>query len=147
MSIRKYLFTLLLMLAPALAFGKIGWNDEAVKWHGFEEGVAIAKRDNKPVLLVVYADWCGVCKRYSVMFQDERIVKSAKRVVLIRLNQDTDQRYLKQFSLDGAYVPRTYILNKDLAIQPSPYKTKKYGFFLAPENTDLLVNILDTMQP
>lgn len=147
MAMLKQALITICMLLPSLASAQISWNDKAVKWYGFQEGVEIAQRENKPVLLVVYADWCGVCKDYSRMFFDPKVVDSARRVVLIRLNQDTDTKVFAKYGLEGKYVPRTYILNKNLVIQPSPYKSKNYGFFLSPDSNDLLVNILTTMKP
>ncbi|MEX2115508.1 MAG: DUF255 domain-containing protein [Bacteroidota bacterium] len=37
--------------------------DSAISWYSFEEAVTIAKRDNKKILLDVYTDWCGWCKK------------------------------------------------------------------------------------
>ncbi|MEI7978745.1 MAG: DUF255 domain-containing protein [Bacteroidota bacterium] len=37
-------------------------NDE-VKWMNFNEGYALAKKKNKIILVDVYTEWCGWCKR------------------------------------------------------------------------------------
>ncbi len=34
-----------------------------VKWHSFDEGVALARRENKKILVDVYTDWCVWCKK------------------------------------------------------------------------------------
>ncbi len=34
-----------------------------LKWMGFNDGYALAKKKNKYVLVDVYTDWCGWCKR------------------------------------------------------------------------------------
>jgi len=36
---------------------------EKVKWVGFEEAVELNKKDPKPILVDLYTDWCGWCKR------------------------------------------------------------------------------------
>jgi thiol:disulfide interchange protein len=136
-----------LLILPSMAFAGIDWNDKQVKWHSYDAGVAAAQRENKPILLVVYADWCGVCKKYSTMFTDPAVIKGSKKVVLIRLNQDTDGKYLAKYSLDGKYVPRTFIMNKNQVIQPSPYKSDNYAFFLPPESNAFLVELFDQMKP
>jgi thioredoxin-related protein len=34
-----------------------------VKWHSFEEGVALARQENKKIMVDVYTDWCTWCKK------------------------------------------------------------------------------------
>ncbi len=36
---------------------------EEVKWMGFNEGYKLAKKSGKIMLIDVYTDWCGWCKR------------------------------------------------------------------------------------
>lgn len=34
-----------------------------IKWHSFDEGVALARQENKKILIDVYTDWCVWCKK------------------------------------------------------------------------------------
>lgn len=36
---------------------------QKVNWISFEEAVELTKKNPKPMLISVYADWCGWCKR------------------------------------------------------------------------------------
>ncbi|MDP2884927.1 MAG: DUF255 domain-containing protein [Ignavibacteria bacterium] len=36
---------------------------KAITWHRFDEGVALARQENKKILIDVYTDWCGWCKK------------------------------------------------------------------------------------
>jgi thioredoxin-related protein len=36
---------------------------EAVKWHSFDEGVSLARQENKKILIDIYTDWCVWCKK------------------------------------------------------------------------------------
>jgi thioredoxin-related protein len=36
---------------------------KAITWHRFDEGVALARQENKKILVDVYTDWCGWCKK------------------------------------------------------------------------------------
>lgn len=38
-------------------------HEEGIKWLGFNEGYEIAKKKNKIMIIDVYTDWCGWCKR------------------------------------------------------------------------------------
>jgi uncharacterized protein YyaL (SSP411 family) len=37
--------------------------NEEVKWMNFNDGYALAKKKNKIILVDVYTEWCGWCKR------------------------------------------------------------------------------------
>ena len=46
---------LILLLASSLfSAGK--------EWYSFNEGIALAKKENKHIVLDFYTDWCGWCK-------------------------------------------------------------------------------------
>ena len=138
----RLIFGLLMFLFSSNSIAEIDWNKSNVKWHGYVDGLLEMRRENKNALLIVYAEWCGVCKDYSRMFHDPKIVTLAKNVVLIRLDQDKDSQYTKKFELDGGYVPRTFILSSDGTVRQSPYKSKKYDFYLPPGNNKYLADLL-----
>ena len=35
----------------------IDWNENAIKWQGYYVGLENARRNARPVLLLIYADW------------------------------------------------------------------------------------------
>ena len=99
----------LLGAAPARAGGD--WNDKDVRWRTYEDGLAEAKKEKKPVCLVFYTDWCPHCANYGVVFHDPKVVDMTKRFVMIRLNKDKEAALSKKFAPDGEYIPRTYFLS------------------------------------
>src|SRR5262245_53389827 len=101
----------------AEAQGGEGWNAAAIDWQPYEAGMARAKAQNKPVCLVLYADWCPHCRNYSHVFEDSRIVEQAKRFVMIRVNTDEQSAVSNKYTADGGYVPRTYFLSPDGTVQ------------------------------
>ncbi len=56
-NMRKFL----VLIAFSLTF--VGFSQEKVNWLGFEEAIKLNKENPKPILLDVYADWCGYCKK------------------------------------------------------------------------------------
>ena len=56
----KSLFALMAIL---LAFESLGGERSNFKWMTFEQGMAEARRTGKKVMIDVYTDWCGWCKR------------------------------------------------------------------------------------
>ena len=50
------------------------FSNAQVKWLSFEEAVAQAKIDPKPIFIDVYTDWCGWCKKMDkATFSEEKI--------------------------------------------------------------------------
>nr|WP_320191732.1 thioredoxin domain-containing protein [uncultured Desulfobacter sp.] len=60
-------------------------------------GFDIAFKEKKNKVIMLYADWCGWCKKmFSETFEDPRIKMLADRFVWIKANSDTEQD-LKEF--------------------------------------------------
>ncbi len=77
----------------AFAISLVLWfQPSPLVWHTFDEGMALARVQNKQVLIDVYTDWCGWCK---VMDQKTYTHPDISRYlnekfILIRLNPETD---------------------------------------------------------
>ncbi len=100
-----------LLVSPAFAGGD--WNDDGVAWRSYEEGLAEAKSDGKPICLIVYTQTCPHCTNYSRVFHDDQVEELSKGFVMIRLDQRNDGRVARKYGPDGHYIPRTMFLNSD----------------------------------
>ncbi len=63
----KSVYILLIVLfSGVLSFGFVRLNgegeNEAVKWHTFQEAVELNKQEKKKIFIDVYTQWCGWCK-------------------------------------------------------------------------------------
>jgi thiol-disulfide isomerase/thioredoxin len=87
------------------------WNDAAIKWRGYAEGLTEAKKEKKPVCLIFFTEWCPHCTRYSGVFHDPKVVEKAKSFVMIRLDKDKNGELSAKHKPDGEYIPRTYFLS------------------------------------
>jgi hypothetical protein len=102
-------FGVLILAAMALAGGD--WNDGGIKWRPYEEGLAEAKKSKKPIVLIVYTEWCPHCTNYSKVFHDPKVVEKSKQFVMIRLDGDKNKEISSKYAVDGSYIPRTYFLS------------------------------------
>ncbi len=89
------------------------WNDEGIRWMGYDQGLATARAEGKPVCLVFFTTWCPHCKTYSRVFRDPRVEEQAKGFVMIRLDKDENRDLSRQYAVDGEYIPRTFFLRPD----------------------------------
>ncbi|MFN2426105.1 MAG: thioredoxin family protein [Candidatus Binatia bacterium] len=104
-------FTMLTVAAPVLAGGD--WNDAAIAWKPYEQGLAEAKSAGKPVCLIFYTEWCPHCTNYAKLFHDPALVELSKKFVMIRIDKDKDGATSAKYAPDGSYIPRTFFLTSD----------------------------------
>lgn len=115
---RRYVLGLAILaaglLGSTLAFaGAENWNDANVRWMSYDDGLAAAKKQHKPICLIFYTSWCPHCANYSKLFNDAKIVEKSKSFVMIRLDADKNQELSQKYKPDGGYIPRTYFLSAD----------------------------------
>lgn len=70
----------------------------SISWLAFDEAVTIAKRDNKKVLLDVYTDWCGWCKKMdSEVYTDPAVINAlSASFVAVKLNAESSKPFMFQ---------------------------------------------------
>ena len=124
------LLTVLLVGVAVQARAGGDWNDGQIAWKSHEEGLAAAKKEKKPVCLVLYTEWCPHCANYSKVFHDPKVVEQSKRFVMIRLDKDKNAELSRRYAPDGEYIPRTYFLASDGTLDPSIHAPReKFMYF------------------
>jgi thioredoxin-related protein len=65
-----------------------------VAWRGWNEGLAAASGGGKPVIVDVYTDWCGWCKRMDrdVYARSDVSEYLNQHFVMVRLNAESAER-------------------------------------------------------
>ncbi len=133
------LFTLIAISTPTLAESKeIKWNDEHVKWREYKDGMDEAWREGKPVILIIYADWCPACKKYGDVFQDKRVVAESEKFIMIRINKDSNKELSRKYGFDGQYIPRTIAMQANGHVMHEIYKQKTYRYYIGTDAERLL---------
>lgn len=65
---KKISLLIVMLVAATTAISQINWIP-------FEKAMQLSKEDGKPVLVDVYTDWCGWCKRLdATTYQDSTVV-------------------------------------------------------------------------
>jgi len=103
----------------------------SVEWHGYDDGLAIAKQSKKPIMLFVHADWCPKCRALKPVFAQPEFEKLAKDLVMVQQNADEDSPWLEALNQQyGSYVPRIFFMNADGTVREelkSP--SQRYPYF------------------
>ena len=84
----------------------ITWNEE------FDSGLKTARQQNKPSVLLLYADWCSWCKKFlNETVQDPRIKNIQDRFVWMKINSDVEKQFKERFGQKS--FPMVVYLNPD----------------------------------
>jgi hypothetical protein len=135
------ILTVLLILVPATALAGGDWNDGGIAWKSHDEGLALAAASGQPVCIVVYTDWCPHCTNYSKVFHDPQVVERSKRFVMIRVNKTSEPQTSAKYAPDGEYIPRTYFLTPQGALDASIHAPRqKFLYFYDESNPASLLD-------
>jgi hypothetical protein len=85
---------------------QITWTED------YDAGLAEAKKEGKPAILLLHADWCSWCKKFQdETVQDPRIRAMQGRFVWIRVNSDKQKDFQTKYQQNG--FPLILILASD----------------------------------
>lgn len=75
--------------------------EKELNWTSFEEAVEMAKEQGKPILVDIWAPWCGWCKKMEKDVYPELASTLHENFILTRLNRDDNEsrKQYMQFSL------------------------------------------------
>lgn len=80
--------------------------------NSYEQGLALAKKEEKPVVLVLYADWCHWChKMFDEVFPDQSFASLKNDFIWVRVNSDRNPGYMERFGQEG--FPLLVVLDKE----------------------------------
>ena len=67
-----------------------------INWLGWEEGIALSKELNKPVIVFVHADWCHLCQRMeNFVFPEETVAQMIQdSYIPVKLNVDDKNNFV-----------------------------------------------------
>ena len=94
--------------ALALALmGVMAWTAQVsaaeITWaKSFDEAFKLAKEQNLPIMIDVYTDWCGWCKKLDKdVYSADNVVTLSKRFICLKLNPENDKEHGDLFKVEG----------------------------------------------
>lgn len=149
---RKQIFGWLVMVALVASMSLTGrayagaenWNDENIKWMAYEDGLKAAKEQSKPICLIFYTSWCPHCANYAKVFSDPKVVEKSASFVMIRLDSDKNKDVSGKFKPDGEYIPRTFFLSSEGALDDSLSEARpQYKYFYSESEASSILGGMD----
>lgn len=127
---------------------EIKWGSD-VNWQTWDEGSKLAAKEGKPIVLVVYADWCPRCRELAPVFKTPEIVALTKDLVMVLQDSDAKPAWLKEkYGATGSYVPRILFLNADGTLRTDLTSGNgKYPFYYWPGNEHIAGNLKKVLVP
>ncbi|GEM_PF-2247156 len=124
----------------------IHW-DTPIEWTPWDKAEAKAKAENKPICLVVYADWCPKCRKMAPLMSDPALLAASKNAVMVLQNDEERPGWLAgRFGASGNYVPRIFFLDKAGAIDTAINSGHpRFPFFYRP-NSDGISKLTSSIQ-
>ena len=97
MSMKKTLSHILSSILITLILSSttlISGEKTSLQWKNFNDGIAQAKKTNKKILLDVYTDWCGWCKKMDEEVYTNKDIASylADRYIVVKLDAESESK-------------------------------------------------------
>jgi len=84
-----------------------------IEWQRLDDGLALAKKEGKPLMLLIHKSWCGACKSLKPKFRDsKKIAKLSQSFVMVN-TMDNDEPPGDIYKPDGGYVPRLFFFDSE----------------------------------
>ena len=108
----KYAISLIFLLLCNVVWAKaIDWNNNKIEWNNYEEGISKAKAEQKPVMMVQYAEWCGYSKQFGKHFFKPEVIENSKNFIMVKVDVDQEPEIAELYDVQA--VPMTFFLDKN----------------------------------
>src|SRR5690606_32916961 len=96
-TMKKYILVVMFLL---LGINSYSQEYNFINWYSFEEAVSLTEKNPKMVIVDVYTDWCGWCKKMDKeTFTDSRVISYInENFYAVKINAENNK---KKFDFRG----------------------------------------------
>lgn len=88
---RTHRFILALFILTSASLSSTLVAQSTLTWHTFEDALTVADSTNKPILVDVWAPWCGWCHKMKRDVYPELSKELSKNFILTRINRENNE--------------------------------------------------------
>jgi len=127
------------VIAAPNAKKQIKW-PTAIKWVSFAEGQMMSANSKKPMLVLVYANWCTQCDALAKALASPEVVTATKPFVMVLADHDDDSQGLTYYTPKLGYVPRIFFMEPNGQLWSEMQSgNSKYPYYYGPTDVDVLL--------
>jgi thioredoxin-related protein len=85
---------------------------KGIRWHQYEEAVALGQQENKKLFLHFYADWCAFCERMDKeTFKHPEVIRYLnENFIASRIDTDKQKKVAQAYRVRG--LPMTWFVSE-----------------------------------
>ena len=112
---------------------------EKFSWNKYDEGLAMASKQNKPLMVDFYTDWCGYCKKLDKeTYSDPAVADYIKtHFIAVKVNAESKEPFnLPTGQMTGTTLARSFGVNGYPAIwflKPNGERINYYPGYAPPD--------------
>lgn len=94
---------LFLVLVMGLGLTSCAAQGTEIEWvYSLDEGLRIARQENKPIMVDFYTDWCGWCKKLDQdTYSNPEVQELAEEFVCVKVDGDSDRSSVSRYGIRG----------------------------------------------
>jgi thiol:disulfide interchange protein len=107
---QRLLTTLLGLILIASITQNVQAKTGDIDWKDYEEGIELAKAENKTIIIDFYTDWCSWCDRMDDdTYSDPPVIDKSSDFICIKVDGDKRKDLVNKYNIEG--YPTTVFLN------------------------------------
>lgn len=99
---------------PSLFVSADGWNSKKILYRKFNKATLDeAKRQQKPIMLIIHKTWCPACKQMRRKFEASAEIEALSEYFVMADAEDDDEPTDERYAPNGSYSPRILFVNPE----------------------------------
>lgn len=121
----------------------IKWPD-TIEWQDFESGQYVSAQTGKPMLILIYANWCTQCHALAKAMHNQTFVDLTKRFVMVLADHDNKHDGVHVYTPKLTYVPRLLFMKPDGEFWTEMTSgNQRYAYFYQAASLKTLIKNMD----